>query len=81
MTKIIKEGIDIYLCDNPGITRELMPILAWAAEHELGLIRRRTREAPLSQFRGIENVTIFYILAGVEGEEANREWTKCHGGW
>ncbi len=37
--------------------------------------------APLSQFRGIENVTIFYILAGVEGEEANRGWTKCHGGW
>jgi len=45
MTKIIKEGIDIYLCDNPGITRELLPILAWAAEHELRLIRRRTREA------------------------------------
>ena len=34
MTKIIKEGINIYLCDNPGITRELLPILAWAAEHE-----------------------------------------------
>ena len=45
MTKIIKEGIDIYLCDNPGITRELLPILAWAAEHELRLIRRRTKEA------------------------------------
>lgn len=45
MTKIIKEGFDIYLCDNPGITRELLPILAWAAEHELRLIRRRTKEA------------------------------------
>lgn len=45
MTKIIKEGIDIFLCDNPGITRELLPILAWAAEHELRLIRRRTKEA------------------------------------
>jgi DNA invertase Pin-like site-specific DNA recombinase len=45
MTKIIKEGIEIHLCDNPGITRELLPILAWAAEHELRLIRRRTKEA------------------------------------
>lgn len=45
MTKIIKEGIEIYLCDNPGITRELLPVLAWAAEHELRMIRRRTKEA------------------------------------
>ena len=70
MTKIIKEGIDIYLCDNPGITRELLPILAWAAEHELRLIRRRTREA--LAIRKAQGVKLGGYRGGYGSEKASR---------
>ena len=70
MTKIIKEGLDIYLCDNPGITRELLPILAWAAEHELRLIRRRTREA--LAVRKAQGVKLGGYRGGYGSEKAAR---------
>ena len=70
MTKIIKEGIDIYLCDNPGITRELLPILAWAAEHELRLIRRRTKEA--LAIRKAQGVKLGGYRGGYGSEKAVR---------
>ena len=74
MTSIIKQQIDIYLCDNPGITRELLPILAWAAEHELRLIRRRTREA--LAVRKSQGVTLGGYRGGRGQSKAGRASAK-----